>query len=99
MQRSLVGVFGERLNDANCQPIFRAIKAKNFLSVGATLFLFPLKDFFDARMLDYGNTLIVVEEPLNHVGNRINVDAPLRVAQQWRSFRSSFSAVISSAYH
>jgi hypothetical protein len=40
------------------------------------MLLFPLKDFFDGRMPDDRDALIVIEKPLDHVRNRINIDLP-----------------------
>ena len=43
-----------------------------------------LKDFLDRRMLDHGNALIVVQEPIDHVWYGVDIDVAGSVALQWR---------------
>ena len=34
-------------------------------------------------MFDYRNALVVIQKPLNHVGDRVNIDASLPITPQW----------------
>src|ERR1043165_2718107 len=77
----------ECLNDPDRQAVFRALENKYVLTLRLALLLFPLKNFFDGRMPDDRDALIVVEEPLDHIGNGINVDLPVRVSLQWRALQ------------
>jgi hypothetical protein len=92
MKLAFGGVLGKSLDDSNRQPIFSSIEKKDLFAGLAAVFLLPLKHFLDSRMLDYRHAAVVIEEPLDYIGNRINVNATLSIAQKrglrWRIFFS-----------
>ena len=61
-------IVGDRLNDADSQPVFGAIEVENVFSGRTGLFLLPLKQFFHLWMFDDRDSLVVIKKPLNHVG-------------------------------
>ncbi len=65
------------------------LKSKTFSPAGPALLLFPLKNFFDVAVLDDCDALIEIEKPLNHIGNRIEIDVAARIAQQRRQVQRS----------
>ena len=67
MQLAFGGIMSYRLNDTDGQAIFGARKVEHIFARQTTLFLFPLKQLFDFRVLDNGDPLVIVEEPLDHV--------------------------------
>ena len=75
-------VVRERLNNTYRQTILGATEIEDFFTGVTTLLLLPLKKLFNLRMLDDGDSFVVVEEPLDHVRNRIVVDAPAGIAQE-----------------
>jgi hypothetical protein len=62
-------VVGERLNDSDRESILGAIELKDLLALRLHVLLFPLEYFFDRRVPDDCDSLIVVEEPLDHIRN------------------------------
>jgi hypothetical protein len=49
-----------------------------------------LKHFFNVAVLDDRDPLVVIQKPLNDLGNRIEIDVAARVALQWRRVKGSF---------
>ena len=74
MKRAFRAVLGQGLDDADSQPILCLLKVENRFTLAAALFLFPMKNLFDVRVLDNRDPLIEIEKPLNYVGNRIEID-------------------------
>lgn len=72
----------QRLDDTDGQAIFGAIEVKDVFARLPALFLLPLKQLLDFRVLDYGYPLIVIKEPLNDIGDRVIVDRAGFVAEQ-----------------
>jgi len=97
VQGRLVRIFSECLNDADRHAIFGAIEDENFFAGVAALFLFPLEDFFDSGVFDDGDALVVVEKPLNYVGNGIDIDAPLSITAERRFVCRRRSAITRSS--
>ena len=94
MKRAFGRILGESLDNSNGQTIFSSFESKNLFAGLAALFLFPLKDFLDVRVLDYRNALVEIEKPLNYVGNGINVNVPAGVALQGREFRGGVAVAV-----
>ncbi len=84
MEFLLSGVVGQRLNDPNCQTIFRKIEHKDAFAGSLAMLLFPLKDLLHRGMFDDGYALIILEEPLDYIRHGINVYLTVVMPPQWR---------------
>src|SRR5687767_8005613 len=92
MKRAFGSVLGKSLDDSNGQTIFSSIENKDLFAGPAALFLLPLNHFLDSWMLDNRDAAVVIEEPLDDIGNRINVNATSSIAQKrWVRRRIFFS--------
>src|SRR5258708_21288456 len=87
-------ILGERLDYANCETILSLFESKNFFSGRSTLLLFPLKNFFDVTVLDNGHAFVVIEKPLNNIGNGIKIDVASGVTLQRREVKRRLVDVI-----
>ena len=87
MQLAFGGMVRNRLQNPNCQTIFRAIEIEDILAGVATLFLFPMKQFFDLRMFDDGHALVIIEEPLDDIRQRVIVDVAVTVSPEYGRVR------------
>ena len=68
VQLAFGGIVGDRLKNTDRQTILGAIEIENVLAGAAALLLFPLKQFFNPWVLDDRDSLIVIKEPLDHLG-------------------------------
>ena len=68
VQFAFAWIVSDRLNNADRQTILGAIEIENIFAGVAALLLFPLKQFFNPRVLDDRDSLIVIKEPLDHLG-------------------------------
>ena len=55
------------MKNTDRQTILGAIEIENIFAGVAALLLFPLKQFFNLRVLDDRDSLIVVKEPLDYL--------------------------------
>jgi len=78
----------------NRQPVLCLLEIKDSFTLAAALFLLPMKHLFNIRMFDDGHPLIKIEEPLDHIGNGIQIDLPARITLQDRTTYSFFRDVI-----
>src|SRR6185369_7794770 len=69
VQAALGRVVSERLNDPDRESILSTIELKDLFALRLHVLLFPLEHFFDRRVPDDCDSLIVVEEPLDHIRN------------------------------
>ena len=67
VQLAFVWIASDRLKNADRQTILGAIEVENILAGVAAPLLFPLKQFFNLRVLDDCDSLIVVKEPLDYL--------------------------------
>ena len=67
MQVAFGRVVSDGLEYANSQAVLGAIKVEHIFTRQTALFLLPLKQFLDFRVLDDGHALVIVEKPLDYV--------------------------------
>src|SRR6185369_11609716 len=84
MEAAVRRVVGKRLNNPDREAVFSLAKLKNLFTLRARMLLFPLENFFNGRMPDNRDSLIILEEPLNYVRNRIHIDLAGCVSLQRR---------------
>src|SRR6185295_5619184 len=96
MERAFGIVLRQCLNDADGEAILRLFEIKNYFTLAAAVFLFPMKDFLDVWVLDDGDTLVKIEEPLNNIGHGIKVDVTSGVTQGRWVKRSLFAGMFAA---
>src|SRR2546421_7640367 len=84
VQRALVRMRCDRLHDADGEPVFGMVELIDRFTRARARRLLPLKNLFDLRMPDRVHTWIVIEKPLDHIGERLRRDHALRVARERR---------------
>ena len=85
MQFSLLRIVSDGLDDPNCESIFSAIEDEDIFAGQTALILFPLEQLFDLCVFDRGDSLVVIEKPLDYVWHRIVIRCAVFVAaQDWR---------------
>ena len=77
-----VRVRRDRLHDADSEPVFGMVELIDRFARAHARRLLPLKNLFDLRMPDRVHTWVVIEKPLNHIGERLRRDHALRVARE-----------------
>ena len=97
MERAFGIVLRQRLNDTDRETILRLFEIKNYFTLAAAVFLFPMKDFFNVWVLYDGDPLVKIKKPLNNIRYGIQVDFPCGVTQGRRikcSLRAGIFAAI-----
>ena len=86
VQVAFSGIVSHGLNNADGEAVFSPIKLEYLFAGRFALLLFPMEEFFDTWVFNHGHALVIVEEPLDHVRNRVVVDRAVLVARQGRPF-------------
>jgi hypothetical protein len=87
VKRTLGVVFRQRLNYSDGEAVLSLFEIKDFFTRRPTQLLFPLKDLFYIAVLDNRYALIEIKKPLNNLGNRVDIDVPMRITAQWRKIK------------
>src|SRR5256885_16141054 len=82
-----------RLDNSYGQSVFGVIEVEDVFAGCLALVLLPMKELFDFGMFDDCDALVVVEEPLDYVWDRIIIRRPGLVAKQNRAARG-FSCTV-----